>query len=57
MTAITRREMLRTASLLGAYGAAPFAMNLLPFNALAASTAGYRARVAANLLEEFLRSL
>ena len=45
MTAITRREMLRTASLLGAYGAAPFAMNLLPFNALAASTAGYRALV------------
>ncbi|MDZ7628176.1 MAG: DUF1501 domain-containing protein [Parvularculaceae bacterium] len=45
MSAVTRREILRTASLLGAYGAAPFAMNLLPFNALAASTAGYKALV------------
>ncbi len=45
MSAVTRREILRTASLLGAYGAAPFAMNLLPFNALAASTSGYRALV------------
>ncbi len=45
MTSITRRQILRTASVLGAYGAAPFAMNLLPFNALAASTTGYRALV------------
>ncbi len=45
MSAITRRQILQTASLLGAYGAAPFAMNLLPFNALAASTSGYRALV------------
>jgi uncharacterized protein (DUF1501 family) len=45
MSAVTRREILRTASLLGAYGAAPFAMNLLPFNALAASTTGYKALV------------
>jgi len=45
MSAVTRREILRTAGLLGAYGAAPFAMNLLPFNALAASTSGYRAIV------------
>jgi uncharacterized protein (DUF1501 family) len=45
MSAVTRREILRTASLLGAYGAAPFAMNLLPFNALAASTNGYKALV------------
>lgn len=45
MSAVTRREILKTASMLGAYGAAPFAMNLLPFNALAASTDGYRAIV------------
>jgi uncharacterized protein (DUF1501 family) len=45
MSAVTRREILKTASLLGAYGAAPFAMNLLPFNALAASTNGYKALV------------
>ncbi len=45
MTTITRRQILQTASLLGAYGAAPFAMNLLPFNALAASTTGYKAIV------------
>lgn len=45
MTSITRRRILQTASVLGAYGAAPFAMNLLPFNALAASTTGYRAIV------------
>ncbi len=45
MSAVTRREILKTASLLGAYGAAPFAMNLLPFNALAASTSGYKALV------------
>lgn len=45
MSAITRRRMLQTASLLGACGAAPFAVNLLPFNALAASTTGYRAIV------------
>jgi uncharacterized protein (DUF1501 family) len=45
MSAVTRREILKTARLLGAYGAAPFAMNLLPFNALAASTNGYKALV------------
>jgi uncharacterized protein (DUF1501 family) len=45
MSVITRRRMLQTASLLGTFGAAPFAMNLLPFNALAASTIGYRAIV------------
>lgn len=45
MSTITRRRILQTASLLGAYGAAPFAMNLLPFNALAASTDGYKALV------------
>jgi uncharacterized protein (DUF1501 family) len=45
MSAVTRREILKTARLLGAYGAAPFAMNLLPFNALAANTSGYRAIV------------
>ncbi len=45
MSAVTRREILKTASLLSAYGAAPFAMNLLPFNALAASTNGYKALV------------
>jgi uncharacterized protein (DUF1501 family) len=45
MSDVTRRHILRTASMLGAYGAAPFAMNLLPFNALAASTTGYRAIV------------
>lgn len=45
MSAITRRNILKTASMLGAYAASPFAMNLLPFNALAASTTGYRALV------------
>jgi uncharacterized protein (DUF1501 family) len=45
MSDVTRRHILRTASLLGAYGAAPFAMNLLPFNALAATTDGYKAIV------------
>ncbi len=45
MSAVTRREILKTARLLSAYGAAPFAMNLLPFNALAASTTGYKALV------------
>jgi uncharacterized protein (DUF1501 family) len=45
MSAVTRREVLKTARLLGAFGAAPFAMNLLPFNALAASTSGYKALV------------
>ena len=45
MSTLTRRRILKTAGLLGAYGAAPFAMNLLPFNALAASTSGYRALV------------
>ncbi len=45
MSAVTRREILKTASMLGAFGAAPFAMNLLPFNALAASTTGYKALV------------
>lgn len=45
MSTISRREMLKTASILGAFGAAPFAMNLLPFNAQAASTDGYRALV------------
>ncbi len=45
MSTISRREILKTASILGAYGAAPFALNLLPFNALAASTTGYRALI------------
>lgn len=45
MSAITRREILWRASCLSAVGAAPFALNLLPFNALAASTTGYRALV------------
>jgi len=45
MSSITRRHILKTAGLLGAYGASPFAMNLLPFNALAATTTGYRALV------------
>lgn len=45
MSNCTRREILKRSSLLAAYGAAPFAMNLMPFNALAASTTGYRAIV------------
>lgn len=46
MSAVTRREIMRRAGALAAAGAAPFAMNLLPFGAAnAASTGGYRALV------------
>lgn len=45
MSQSSRREMLRRAGILAAYGASPFAMNLMPFNALAASTTGYKALV------------
>lgn len=46
MSAVTRREIMRRAGMLAAAGAAPFAMNLLPFGAAnAASTDGYRALV------------
>jgi uncharacterized protein (DUF1501 family) len=46
MSAVTRREIMRRAGMLAAAGAAPFAMNLLPFSAAnAASTSGYRALV------------
>lgn len=45
MSACTRREILKRGSILAASGASPFAFNLLPFNALAASTTGYRAMV------------
>ncbi len=46
MSAVTRREIMRRAGMLAAAGAAPFALNLLPFGAAsAASTGGYRALV------------
>ncbi len=46
MSWITRREVMRRAGMLAAAGAAPFAMNLLPFGAAAAaSTRGYKALV------------
>lgn len=45
MSAATRREILKRATMLAAVGAPPFAMNFLPFNAYAASTTGYRALV------------
>ena len=45
MSNATRREILKRASMLAAAGAAPFAMNLLPINAFAASGSGYRALV------------
>lgn len=46
MSAVTRREIMRRAGMLAAAGAAPFAMNLLPFSAAqASSTGGYRALV------------
>ncbi|MEX0645746.1 MAG: hypothetical protein WD076_10575, partial [Parvularculaceae bacterium] len=46
MSNVTRREIMKRASALAAVGAAtPFAMNLLSFNAQAATTGGYRALV------------
>lgn len=45
MSDITRREILKRAGLLATAGAAPFALNLWPMAASAASTSGYRALV------------